>query len=382
MVHLRAEKEEKQFTKTYSNYTFSMNYLHEDDDGQDLAATQLFNNLPRPYVLRRFPAWGGRRYFTSKEGKLWIGIGATTWKDLRVPPSRYLLEYFKEFGEDSDENSSNLADLGTFMHYLFGEMLTAWANKQPYKISQKKISDDLREFMMYHGMRMYDHSKYAQLVPRYCAAIYHWLHTWQVEVESIEYPVALWDMNVATCIDAVITCIAPSAEKNKDGSEKKISARKTSEPTPGERVRVLVNLKTRLKAQDSYRDDGFQCGVELAAFNEYLPSHPCEHAAILAPVYTPASGVSFKFIFYDFYKKKDMEHDLNYWKGMVEKDVPMMRFLYPELYYNATYDEGGDILLDFSAHDQELGKKSRGKSKAGGRSIHDWCMDFFNENHV
>jgi len=350
-----------------------MNYLHEDADGQDLAATQLFNVLPHPYKIRRFPIWGGRKYFAYKDGNIWIGTGATSIKDFRVPPSRYLLDYYKEWGEEADENSATLADIGTFMHYLFGEILTAYANKQAYVISKTKIGNDLRDYMMHNGLKMSAHQKFTTVLTHYCAAIYHWLNEWGVEVESIEFPIAWFDANIGTCSDGIIKCWPPD----------KIGNGTMSKPiVGGEKVRVCTNLKTRIKSQASYEDDGYQVGAEVAAYNEYLPSHPADHGAILVPCFTSQSGVSYKFVFYDFYKKEDILFDIQYWKGMVKPSIDMQKFLYPERFLDAPYEDGGELKLDFQNYDPEFQKKTRGKSKASMRSIRDWCMDFFTENHV
>jgi len=347
-------------------------YLEETPDGVDLGAVQLYNILPRPAVLRRFPVWGnsGRRYFTVKDGSLFIGAGSSLWKDMRCPPSRYLGEWFKVNGEESDVISADLAALGTFFHILFGEILTSYANGQNYVVSKTKIGNDLREYMVWNGMRLFDHERFTAILTRYCSSIFHWLMDFEVIVESLEYPVAYWKYKAATAIDAVVTCLPP----DKIGNAK---------PVPdGERIRCTVNLKTRLKSQASYPDDKYQIGLEKAAYNNYLPSHPASHCAILTPVYTSASGSSFKFTFMDGYGEDEIAWDYNYWLGLKDPDLEMDRFLRPEKYIKAGYEESGEVMLDFSAKNKDFGKKTRGKSKESVQTIEDFCLSFFTENHI
>jgi len=348
-------------------------YLNEDPDGVELSTTQLYNRLQHPYKLRRFPTWGDtRRYFTMKDGKLWVGIGATAFKAHRCPSSKYLIEWFKANGEESDEISSELSDLGSYFHVLVGEMATAYANRQPFQVSKTKISNDLRDYMYHKGMRMSSHSKFASIITKYCLSIYKFFMEWEAEILSIEYPVALFDLNIGTCIDLVVRCKAPD----------KIGNGTMSKPVDGEKIVVAINLKTRLNSQGSFREDGIQSAVELAALQEYLPEINATHAAILVPVYTPASGCSFRLIFYDYYTIKDIRYDVNYYRGMCDPSVEMQRWLTPDKFLDAQYEDGGELTLDFNSYDPTFGEKTRGKSKAVTQSIRDFCTGFFTENHV
>lgn len=346
-----------------------MNYLHEDSDGENIGELQLFNILPKTTVIRRFPLWSGRRYFSMKDGQVWLGIGATTWKSHRMPSSKYLLDWYKSNGQDSDEISSDLSNVGTFFHYLAGELVTAYANHQQYKISKTKIAEDLRQFMLHKGMNMFDHAKYSSILTKYLFSVAQWLVEWDFRVESVEFPVLIWELNVATAIDIVGTCLPP----NKIGN---------AEPTEGERVRVCVNIKTRLKAQNAYPDDAVQLGVEKAAYNAYCPTHPADYAAVLCPVYTAASGSSYKFVFMDGYTRDDMELDFAYWQKAAMPDIEMQRFLNPQKFLDAPYDEAAERILDFSSIDKSFGKKVRGKPKEGYQTIRSFCESFFTENHV
>lgn len=348
-------------------------YLNEDPDGVELSTTQLYNVLHHPYKLRRFPTWGDtRRYFTMKDGKLWVGIGATAFKSIRSPSSKYLIDWIKSNGMESDEISSELSDLGSYFHVLVGEMATAYANRQPFQVSKTKISNDLRDYMYYKGMRMSNHSKFSSIITKYCLSIYKFFMEWNVEILSVEFPVAIFDLNLATCIDLVIKCSPPD----------KIGNGTMSKPVDGEKIVAAINLKTRLNSEGSYRDDGIQLAVELAALQQYLPDINATHAAILVPSYTPQSGCGFKLYFYNYYGAEDIRYDVNYYRGMCDPSIEIQRWLNPDKFLDAQYEDGGELTLDFTTYNPDFGEKTRGRSKTATQSIRDFCTGFFTQNHV